>query len=144
VNGTWTLLLLGLPCITLACSGKQAHASFPVTDTPVLLGPVDRIGGGTALSTQTVGRYDNAASQMEVHTENSRERTMKTRETLDGYMDKKLFLEHQPGPNHDLRVQELNVGADSSAWILLLMGVYNANAFVGVHGDVVTTKGASK
>lgn len=127
-----------------ACAGKQAQASFPMTKVPVLLGPVDRIGGGPLLPTEKTGEYDKAAYDMELHTETGDTRKTKLGESLDGYMDKELYIKHQPQPNQDLRVKELNVSADSSAWILLLVAVFNANAYVGVHGDVVATKGLKK
>lgn len=51
--------LVAIAVVGQACTLKGSIASFPGYETPVLLGPTDRIGGGEPLVCEKVGEYED-------------------------------------------------------------------------------------
>ena len=61
----WTRLtaLLALPAVAAGCFGHitPAKATMAGLDAPVMLGPVDHVGGGRALASSKVGEFEATA-----------------------------------------------------------------------------------
>lgn len=133
----WTLALL-LPT-SLACAPRWAAA--PHVPNPVLLGPVDRVGGHHAAGGVVVGVVDDEVNAfVSASTSEHREGRYIVRETvshqrLDGsYKWSPAILEATQGArNVDLRVSGLDVGC----YVFLTPGSGMMEKWVRLRGEAV-------
>ena len=99
--------------LVTGCFGtlQPATASFQGVQQPVLLGPVDRIGGGPALPTRKVSGYSGSASALFARSETSTQVTEVT--AFDNLtMVKDAVAKLGPvGAGGDLRVTQVRVWA---------------------------------
>lgn len=99
--------------LVTGCFGtlQPATASFQGVQQPVLLGPVDRIGGGPALSTRRVSSYAGSATALFARSESSTHVT-ETNAFDNLTMVKVAVAKLDPvGPGGDLRVTQVRVWA---------------------------------
>lgn len=136
VGMTALLLVVG------GCGSQIATASFPQTTMPVLLGPVDRIGGGAPM--QIVGEEYFAGSSLAFvstsTTDNGTTRTTTVRRETrgPGYLAEKLRLEFEARPNWDMRVTRLTANGECA----MMDSVQSA--YVYVKGNIVAVKKGGK
>jgi hypothetical protein len=132
-----TVLLLAVCSPALAgCFGtfQPATATFETVDKPVLLGPIDRIGGGAALKTHHVSDYEGEAISLSAHSETATTTTDTT--VIDNVSMVKEARDKlgNAGPTSDIRVTKLRPWAKG-----YVSFVKNT---VLVEGNVVTIEGA--
>lgn len=138
---------IGIACLLAGLSGcatQKTTATFKDVKMPILLGPVDRIGGGESL--QTIGEEHFSGSAHEfISTKTSestysRITTTKTGSTGRDYLSLKLALEYDSRPNWDIRLTHLRPRTYSGSF---LFGA-NESVTVNVLGDVVAVKGGKR
>lgn len=103
-------LLLAPACAFVAgCFGtlQPSTATFEGVNRPVLLGPVDRIGGGSALPTRAVGDYEGEAESFVASDDHS----TTLAEDNASLVHAAVELLDKAGPDGDLRVTKVRAWA---------------------------------
>jgi len=104
---------------------------------PVLLGPVDRVGGHRAAPAKRVGKIDEEVSvsaSATSSTQNGVTTTTASASSKEAIAVSHELLVHTEGrANRDVRVKKLPVGA----WAYVWRGAAGASQWVGIKADVV-------
>ncbi len=116
----------------------------PLVPNPVLIGPIDRVGGRGKAQTRTVGKIKAetsdfvAVSQDETRTGNTVVVTRTTTFISEGsaLVTQKVLERTEGRPDRDVRVDELPVGA----WAFFLGGSAMASRWAGLEGRVVEVR----
>lgn len=131
-RGAGTILMAG---VLAGCFGhmKPTSSYFQNVEAPVLLGPVDRIGGGPALATKKVGGYEGEAVAVLAQSESGGYRTTTDIENNAG-MARGAARALEGVDNGDIRVGTLR------AWSYGYISLMKSTVYVG--GSVVKVGGA--
>jgi hypothetical protein len=128
-NPTRLLLPLGYALVFGGCFGHltPATATMSGLDAPVLLGPVDRVGGGKPLATKKVREFEATSKHVFTHSESGGYST--DTEIQESSLAGEAEYATRGGPYKDIRLTEVKPQA-----VGVISGV---KARVDVEGDVV-------
>ena len=140
-----TALFLGmspLAAVSLGCTHSTLEVSH--VPNPVLIGPVDRVGGHRAVDAKTVAVLDEEVLDT-VSASTKSERiggmTLRTTEvsaksTQGSAISRSVLSKTEGRAERDVRVERLPVGA----WAMILGGTGLAERWVGIRGQVVEVR----
>lgn len=133
--------LVAFAAVSAGCAPATLQA--PYVPNPVLLGPVDRVGGHRAADTRatTLGRVDTEVNDLvSVSTDQKQvgntvitTRTASAMHTGTGELTNAVLVGTQGRAERDVRVDTVPVGA----WAMVGGGAALAERWVGLHGRVV-------
>jgi hypothetical protein len=124
---------------TSGCGVKGATASFGSLKTPVLLGPRDRIGGGsTLLKTSKLSEFEaEAVKDFRQHSD-ANYNYVTEEATRDGAIEDLARETTKEDPNIDIRLTDVMPAA-----YVVLAGT-RSKQYVSIEGDVVRVTGGQK
>jgi hypothetical protein len=138
------LTLVVFAAASAGCAPATLQASY--VPNPVLLGPVDRVGGHRATDTRAtaVGRVDSevndfvsvSTDQKQVGNTVVTTRTATALHTGAGDLTNAVLLGTQGRAERDVRIDTVPVGA----WAVIAGGAALAERWVGLHGRVVEVR----
>lgn len=136
-----TLLLAAASCAA-ACTPATLEAAY--VPNPVLLGPVDRVGGHRAVDTKTLQQVEVEVEDFVSVTTKSKEvggQTVTTQTTIaihegSGLVTAAVLDGTQGRPERDVRIDEIPAGA----WAVIAPGSAMASRWVGLRGHVVEVR----
>lgn len=131
-------------CVTASCGCTYATLEVSHVPNPVLLGPVDRIGGHRAGDAKTVSSLDAEVSDFATATNKSTTvgNTVVTWQETKGVsvqaarVTKDVLGQTEGRADRDVRIERIPVGA----WLFFAGGTAMADRWVGLHGQVVEVR----
>jgi len=123
------LAALGLVTLTTGCASRNVNFSGAGVATPILLGPVDRVGGYSSSQARTVGRVDFETHEAEI----SARYYHRLRYAPPGDVARAVSSATQGHADDDIRVTQVEAGA----WLLWPLFALREQYWVSVRGDAV-------